>query len=401
MKGKNCKTIKHEIESVLNEIRCLAKLKNEFVVGYNHSWIEASLKNNNQVNRKSLMNVKKNKYQKSEEIEHSFDNISFAEELSSNSSFVLFYENSKDFNDDNYSETSQYSQDSSNEGLMFHLKESKSEVEEQIFINGNPYEITQIEKLIIYIQMELCKETLGDYILKTSESNESSSEFSNIFEIHKNLKIFINILKAIEYIHSKESLIHRDLKPNNIFFTNDMQVKLGDFGLATQLYDNKYRNKGNRKNSILSTCSETSNLYNSSPLNFSVSYHTKNVGTLQYASPEQLSDNYYDQKSDIFSLGLILYEMLFSFKTGMEKNAKFKELKNGTINSEFLEKYPRLSKIILSMVEKIPEKRPCAPELIKQIECELEDLTLKLENERRNPLEFQIQFESDQLFKKM
>jgi serine/threonine protein kinase len=73
--------------------------------------------------------------------------------------------------------------------------------------------------------------------------------------------------------------LHRDIKPGNVFFDQGNNIKLGDFGLSRIL-------------------SETSN------------YAKTNVGTPYYMSPEQVNESEYNEKSDIWSAGCLLYEIV-------------------------------------------------------------------------------------------
>jgi serine/threonine protein kinase len=131
--------------------------------------------------------------------------------------------------------------------------------------------------------MELCKETLNDF-LKERQKNYLLDEdlFKNEMMVNYS-RIFLSVAKAVVQVH-ESNLIHRDLKPANIFITKDSQIKLGDFGLATEVTDKKYSN-------YVRKCSDSS-----SDVSTCQSYHTKNVGTVLYAANEQLNDNYYDQK---------------------------------------------------------------------------------------------------------
>lgn len=93
------------------------------------------------------------------------------------------------------------------------------------------------------------------------------------------LNIFCPVVEAIGYIHS-HGVIHRDIKSNNIKISSSGQVKLLDFGIA----------KGQTSPGLTSTGSV--------------------IGTLEYISPEQLKGGHADARSDIWALGVLLYEML-------------------------------------------------------------------------------------------
>jgi serine/threonine protein kinase/tetratricopeptide (TPR) repeat protein len=99
------------------------------------------------------------------------------------------------------------------------------------------------------------------------------------------LQMFTEIAEAVQYAHD-HNLIHRDLKPANIMIASDGHVRVLDFGIAKQLRTD-------------SDATETSS-----------SLFGQLVGTLKYMSPEQISGLWLDHRSDIFSLGVILFEML-------------------------------------------------------------------------------------------
>jgi serine/threonine protein kinase/AAA+ ATPase superfamily predicted ATPase len=92
------------------------------------------------------------------------------------------------------------------------------------------------------------------------------------------IQITAQICEGLSKSH-KTGIIHRDLKPENILFDQDNCVKILDFGLA------KFRNHEN------------------------ITQKSMRVGTINYMSPEQLSGQEVDTQSDIFSLGIILYEL--------------------------------------------------------------------------------------------
>ena len=100
-------------------------------------------------------------------------------------------------------------------------------------------------------------------------------------------KIAAEIAEALAVAHQR-GIVHRDLKPANLMFTPDGHVKVMDFGLAKQLI----HDEGQEQSLTGMTKTGTT------------------VGTLPYMSPEQVRGQKVDTRSDLFSLGVMLYEML-------------------------------------------------------------------------------------------
>lgn len=95
--------------------------------------------------------------------------------------------------------------------------------------------------------------------------------------------------------------------------------------------------------------------------------HTEQVGTQLYMSPEQLNGLSYNQKVDIFAMGLILLELLIPFKTQMQRvNVLFKA-RNNLYSDEFKAEHPQEHELVRSLLSRSPLKRPTSTE-IKQHE---------------------------------
>lgn len=122
---------------------------------------------------------------------------------------------------------------------------------------------------IQYIVMEYIKgKTLKEII------NEKGK-----LPIENALDYSYQIAEALEHAH-KNHIVHRDIKPHNIMITTDNRVKVTDFGIA--------------RAATSSTVTTTSNV----------------LGSVHYFSPEQARGGYTDEKSDIYSLGIVMYEMV-------------------------------------------------------------------------------------------
>lgn len=147
---------------------------------------------------------------------------------------------------------------------------------------------------------------------------------------------FVQICLALKHVHDRK-ILHRDLKTQNIFLCKDNKIKLGDFGIARVL-----------KSTM--ECARTS------------------IGTPYYLSPELCMDKPYNNKSDIWSLGCVLYEMCtlrHAFDANSMKGLVMKIL-SGTYPPISTTRYSSgLGKLVGSMLQKNPDARPNINELLE------------------------------------
>ncbi|XP_042565507.1 interferon-induced, double-stranded RNA-activated protein kinase [Clupea harengus] len=188
----------------------------------------------------------------------------------------------------------------------------------------------------LYIRMELCESnTLSTWIKERNKHPDPDP--------HRRpdaLDITKQIVKAVVYIHSQQ-LIHRDLKPTNIMFGRNGEVKIGDFGLVTAA-------DSDNDESLLE--------------------RTKRTGTVVYMSPEQMNQSSYDRKVDIFSLGLIYFELLWKMFTKVEKYKILDDVRKNTFPQEFCDQFSFEHKLIERMLCPDALERPDAQDLVPELE---------------------------------
>ena len=130
------------------------------------------------------------------------------------------------------------------------------------FYEGAPYIVNELQK----------GQTLKDALT-----------FKKFFSLPEACQIMIQVLEGLAYIHSK-GIIHRDIKPQNIFYGSDGIAKIADFGISTIKY-----------------------------YNLNLDEPKKVVGTAQYLAPEVLRGSKPNEQSDIYAAGVTFFELLTGY----------------------------------------------------------------------------------------
>ena len=146
-----------------------------------------------------------------------------------------------------------------------------------------------------------------------------------------------NLIDALQYLHYEKRIVHCDLKPGNIFLTDKLEVKLGDFGLAKRI-----------------------------TLDFTP---TNNGGTAYYMAPESFDINKKCSFSiDIWAVGIIMYNLLTGKVPFHGKDRKETENKINNDNCEFPQDIiiSEIAKdLIIQILNKVPQKRPSLDQILK------------------------------------
>ncbi|XP_052445306.1 probable serine/threonine-protein kinase Sps1 isoform X3 [Carassius gibelio] len=222
------------------------------------------------------------------------------------------------------------------EGNHFVVKQMNARAEIKILKEiSHGYIVSYMDPLedkqsgLYYIVMEYCAG--GDLTKKIKTQKEKG-----FFEEQQILDWFVQICLALQYIH-KNNVLHRDIRPENVFLTEDGYINLGDFGCSKML--------------------ERADVYAAS-----------HVGANNYFSPEVCQTKHYNSKSDIWSLGWLLHDlcMLDVWSNRIKCLCAHANSLDGTL-PHISERYSwELQELIRQMLSCDPKDRPSAEEILEK-----------------------------------
>jgi serine/threonine protein kinase len=381
------------IQQVVREVKCLATAnEHPNIVRYYTSWLEPSwMTGSGQENtpqHKLLTDLQQLMHHPQEDTDGE-EGSSFNEASASffsnqpSSSFGLgrrrfSFDDSADSMDEGWEDYRDFSLENERRAYDDSYSEPKRPPPPKAAQKPKPQSPIYRYQISLYIQMQLCHPaTLADWI---RERNRRVPEKDRAGRIGPALEIFHQIANGLTHVHEK-NIIHRDLKPANIFSSKDGKViKIGDFGLSKQMLggvsnttDSPSASKTTRPTSYWDDAKVNDALApkHLGTLGQIVEYGkyadplTAGIGTASYASPEQVKSRSYGTEADIFSLGLILLELMCCFETEHERLHNFQQCRQQVLPSWIQEHYPDLAATILACTRHHPSQRPLAKDLVR------------------------------------
>ena len=244
-------------------------------------------------------------------------------------------------------------------------KSNFSSIDDSFLTNLKSENQKNISDLSIYffIQMEFCQQmTLAQYM-----EDHSKIKISN-----KVIYTFTyQLIKSLAKIHSK-NIIHANINPENIFVINEDSIKIGDFSSAKDI-ELKFKKIKNKYDKL----PQSQSYQNLMEIIDNEEIETNHREESLYSSPEQNKGSGVSKKSDIYSVGLVLYEMCECFSDHDRRNKKIKYLKKyKTFENKFQKNYDLQCNLILQMIEDDEDKRPSCEELLESKEMQTWKLSI-------------------------
>ena len=350
------KKIKQEssaaFEDVLREVRLLSQLDHPYVVRYYAAWVEDESPDISESGEETVSSVETPSF----DVGEALNSISFGHNATSGLDFVsssgrplIEFEDDDDSDsdvvrssdeEDTQEDTSENAQvNSSSENRSLALKRTMSS------------SISRSVKQVLYIQMEYCeRHTLRDLIRRDLYNKPEDG-----------WRLLRQIVEGLAHVHG-HGIIHRDLKPENIFIDDGQNPKIGDFGLAT---------RGQYHVMEKTTTNADGDM-------------TRSIGTAFYVAPELRSGagSSYNEKVDLYSLGVIFFEMCYPLKTAMERDEVVRKLreKEHVLPEVFNTSERALQgEVILSLINHRPAERPSSADLLRsrKLPLRIEDDTIR------------------------
>ncbi|GFX96444.1 eIF-2-alpha kinase GCN2 [Trichonephila clavipes] len=329
---------------IKREVKLLSRLNHENIVRYYHSWIEAASTPEHIVQNGTNAEMSKSEKNTVENTESSVQWKIHDKDFSSSDD-----EDDDDKDDDSFIV---FMTESAKDGDQQVKKMCPPAVEsssvDQETLNSEVDTVQNKVRQFMYIQMEFCEKST----LRTAIDNGLHKDISLMW------RLFREIVEGLHYIH-QQSVIHRDLKPVNIFLDSNDHVKIGDFGLATNVISKSTINDASCDDVDSQSRSEVGD-----------GTQTGRVGTTFYVAPELATSGKvcYSQKVDIYSLGIIFFEMCYPPPvTLMERNLiisdiRLRDIKLPEKAHEVLTE--EMVQLIKWLLQHDVTKRPNANELI-------------------------------------